>query len=891
MFSRIAANPSPSIRHTTTADDLSARGNPSVSLTPITDIKTRVLPIKIRQAIQEIANSSIQNKEKMDSLARSVYLAELRIQVLKEENSLQDQNNKNENSLKPILRDNISGLTEAEEKAIIDISKLSEEIQILEKKQKEQAEATTKTEKKFNNFLGIYTTLLKEKSDLETKKTDFDMQNRALKNGIHQKNDDIQSLNLALTSKDDLIKKAVEGKLSEVYEGMMRSTHLTRQNGVQFISESTMAELTEYLRKVTDQSKLRPEQKKYIDEKTKKQNTHTAISAGISLAVLAIAFMKNIFPFIIKSNQLSKAYNLAQENSDERIRLSAQYELISKEHFNELVKLVILATVLIIPIVFFRKRQEKTDIEAENLKKENPLQRFLKQEFINSTKSEDEEFFKFAFSLAEYANLKLFQNPIETMTAEVAKLVTNVIKNHETSIDINAIDKENINEYLGRFKESLQKKRVRSEEKLDAAIEKFITQQRRQGIGYILDESCDLSEKADFVKQYMTSNETKSARDLADKTIFMDEFIQVFNGANEDTLTNAIRNMIFNVSQEIIDKLSAANTGSIDLAASSFEQRIKDAMQEKHSLKETFEQANTELDGICQEKEKIEKEIHAVAEEIEAKKESMKTPAETMKGLRFSENQLKEFNEVLRKNKISIDLKGEYEDFSSNKIKNIKLQQREENEKLASLLEKHDKLYEHYAILQRRIKQNKDQLEKIEFLEATNRSDKDAQIKKIESSIKKHKEEIKRLASEERNLVNKLDDIRPLKEILTLKAIDRAKEKHLEQSNAELQSHALDKGYSSNYRSVGHFLQACLDTHAALQKDIEASGMPGLKNYFVKSDMDVADGMDNKNFQNVPISASVSDFKEEIRHGEKQYRIDHIYGYVPRRSDIEKIKE
>jgi hypothetical protein len=58
--------------------------------------------------------------------------------------------------------------------------------------------------------------------------------------------------------------------------------------------------------------------------------------------------------------------------------------------------------------------------------------------------------------------------------------------------------------------------------------------------------------------------------------------------------------------------------------------------------------------------------------------------------------------------------------------------------------------------------------------------------------------------------------------------------------------------------------------------------VPELKNFFVMSDMDVADGMDNKNFQNVPISASVSDFKEETRHGEIQYRIDHIYGYVPR---------
>ena len=888
MIPRIAAKPSPSIKHTTTADDLSVRGNPSVSLTPITDVKTRFLSIKIKQAIQKIANDSIQNKEKMDSLARSVHLAELGIQALKEENSLQDQGNKNENPLKPILREIIAGLTKEEKSVRDDISNLSKEMQILEKKQQEQADAATKRTNEFNRHYGVYKKLLKEASALRTKKGILDAQHHALQDGIHEKTYDIQNMALALKSKDDSIKKAVEGKISAIYEEMMKATPLFKQHGVQSISEITITELTEYLCKMTYQSKLRPEQIKYIEDKTKKQNMHMNISFGVFIAVPAIAFMKNVFPLLKKLYQLSNAYAQAQENSDERIRISAQYNLASKEHSQEFFKLVILSTALIIPFIFFRKRQDKTEKESENLKKHNPLQRILKQEFINSAKSEEEDIFKFAFSMVNYANMKLLKNPIETMTAEVTKLVTNARKNHETLIDINTIDKKNINEYFGRFKESLQKKRVRLEEKLDTAIANFISQQRREGVVHIVNEPCALSVKADFVKQYMLSNETKAARDLVDKSIFINELIQVFSGSNEDALTDAIRNMIANVSQEMIDKLSASDAGSSDMTASPFERRIKDAEQEKYTLKETLEQVNTELGAIGQEKEKIEKDISGVAEEIGDKERAMNTCAKNMETLRFSENQLKAFKDKLSNSGIPVTLKGEHEGYSREKIKNIDAQQREDNKKLESLLEKHDQLYEHYAILQRRIKQNKDQLEKIEFLEATNRSDKDAKIKKIENDIKTYQKKINELASKESDLVNNLDKVDHLKDILTLKAINGAKSRHLKQSDRNLQSHAVVKGYSSNYRSVGHFLQACLDTHAALQKNIEECGVPSLKNYFVKSDMDIADGMDNKNFQNVPISASVSDIKEEIRHGEKQYRIDHIYGYVPRGSDTQK---
>jgi len=73
-----------------------------------------------------------------------------------------------------------------------------------------------------------------------------------------------------------------------------------------------------------------------------------------------------------------------------------------------------------------------------------------------------------------------------------------------------------------------------------------------------------------------------------------------------------------------------------------------------------------------------------------------------------------------------------------------------------------------------------------------------------------------------------------------------------------------------------------MDIHAAFRQEIEASRVPDLNGYFIKSDIDVADGMDRRSGSHVPICASVANIRQEMNQGEEKYRIAHIYGYVPR---------
>ncbi len=501
---------------------------------------------------------------------------------------------------------------------------------------------------------------------------------------------------------------------------------------------------------------------------------------------------------------------------------------------------------------------------------------------------------KFAFGLAQHAkNIKLIKNPLETMAKEVTRLVMDARINGESSIKIDAVDRKKISEYLNRLKIDLKKENRRLEGKLDVEIGKIIVKQDKKGKKHDKSEFGDLSEKADFVKKSLVNAETKTpinneakvVCDMADKAKFIYEFSKIFNGSSEDEdrQTDAIGNMIVGISQDIFAKLSAADAGSINSETPSFVRRIKDVEQEKIELKETLQLANQKREEIAEENKKIEKVIHGVAKDIQTKENAMNESVETMKKFRFSENQLEALKEELSNN-IPVTLKGEYEGFSLKKINKIKTTQQENDEKLEDFLDEHGKLYEAYSGCQSERKEIEDHLEKIEILEEMNRAHKDTQIKKIEGHIKACEKEIADLKSKEKNLLSNLETIKPVKEMLTSKAIEMVKDRHLDQSEEALKKHAAIKGYSSNYRSVGHFLRACLDIHTALRQDIEASRVPDLNGYFIKSDIDVADGMDWKSGSHVPISASVANIFKETNQGEQKYRIAHIYGYVPRDS-------
>lgn len=877
MFSKITAQPS--FRHATTANDLSANRNSPINEVSISNVKTKALSAGTLQAIQKIADGSIQNKEKMENLVRRIHLAELQMHALKEEHSLQGHGNANGNSLKPILRETIVSLIDAEKTVRDQLSGLSKEIQLFEKKQQQLDDAAAKREAQFKKHFSEYKTLLKEKNDLEACQSVLNEQHLSLREDITKKNKNINSLERQLKSIDESIKKAFNEKISGIYEETMQASALFKQAGMQSISGVTMEKLTEFLRKATDQSKLTLEQKKNIDEKRRKQDIF--INAGMIIVCTAAAvidmFMTNTLPAISKNaDKLSKQTSLQeQKNSGES---SESVNGMNVIHHLFKVFFIMFAYQLSARLI----QAQSLEDEAVNLGKDNPLRRILKQNFVDPAKSKEEELFKFAFGLARHGNMKLFKSPMETMATEVIRLVTAARNGGDTSINIEAVDKGKINDYLNRIKDILKEERARLGEKLDVEIKNFIDQQIRPEIGRHINESSNLSAKANFVNQYMTSSEANTARAIADKAIFIDEYIQIFNGGNADDLADAIRNMIVNMSQKIIDHLSSADAGSIESAPSFFERRITDAEKKKQALEPSLQQANIELTQIAQENKKIEDDIQHVIQRIQAKKSDMATSEKAMTQIPLKQEQLAVYEPDLSAVGIHIDPPREYAGLTAKKIDHAKIQQREADEKLAGLLKEHGKLHKEYAILQNRRKQNEDQIEKIELLEKTNKADKDKQIKNIEDDVKKHQKEIERLAAEESTLVASLEKIAPLREILTEKAIKGAASRHLEQSDIALMNHALIKGYSSNYRSVGHFLQACLDTHASLQHEIEASGVPELKSYFAKSDMDIADGM-NRKFQTMPISASVSDFFVKVSNqGERQYLIDHIYGYVPR---------
>lgn len=878
MIRNNTAMPSSSMSHTISKKDLSSLEHPRISQPLTTHSKINGLPTEALQEIRKIADASIQNKEKRDNLLDSIRLADSKIKALEKK----EQNSQNESPRKSILREAISSITQNGEVIRERISNLSRNIQLLEKKQQQQADFAKKREREFNKHFSDYKELLKSKKDLEANKSVLSEQYLALQNGMHVKKADIESLKSKMESLDTLIKKALEGKVGEIYKETIRaSTLLLKKKGMQILPGGAVEELTKYLCEMTDHLS-KSEQIKYVEEKySPLALTMLMVALAINMAI-SISDFEESEPSEMKIERLS---NKKVANPHEEIHINEQYKLANMAHtkkWHQMLTPMTTAVLFVIMCIFLVMRFKKKSKEKEiaKIRSEHKLpQRTLKKEIINSEKSAEEELFNFAFSLVEHANMELIKSPLKTMAEEVSRLVMEVRMNGETSIKIDAVDKEKINEYLARLKDTLKRKSARLEEKLDIEIDK-------NGRNHDKTELSDLSEKADFVKQFLINsatkapinNEAKAVCDIADKAKFINEFSKIFNNSNEAMIADAIRNMIVSMSQEIIRKLSATDAGSINPETSSFERRIKDAEQKKQTFAQPLQQANTEFNEIVQKNEKIEENIQYVEKEIKSKKFGMSDSVEAMAQIPFSQNQLAVYEPELSDAGIHIKPKDEYAGLTPKKSEHVKAQQRENEKRLALLLEEHDNLHDQYSVLQKEKREKEDELEKIEFLEMSNKGE---QLRKFEENIKTCKKEIGKLMSEEKNLLNALEKINPLRDLLTLNAIKRVRRRHLAQSDKDLQKHAQKNVYSSNYRSVGHFLKSCLDIHTSLQQEIEASGVPELRGYFVESNINIADGM-NRNFRKIPISASVVDIVEIKIQGEKKYLIDHIYGFVPR---------
>ncbi len=245
MFSKTTATPSTSqpIRHATTSRDLSALRQTA------THSKINFLsPVALKE-IQKIAEASIQNKERVDSLMHSMHSAKLNIEALEEK----EQNNPNENLLKPKLRDAINKIEKKEKGIKEKISNISKEIQLLQKKQEQQDRTASQREKDFRKHLIDYQSLLKNKKDLEAAKLDLSGNNQVLQRDMNAKMGEVQKLGGQIKSLEESIKEMLEGKVGESYEEMMQaSTLLLKKHGMQLLSESTLDELTKYLFKMTD---------------------------------------------------------------------------------------------------------------------------------------------------------------------------------------------------------------------------------------------------------------------------------------------------------------------------------------------------------------------------------------------------------------------------------------------------------------------------------------------------------------------------------------------------------------------------------------------------------------------------------------------------------------
>lgn len=929
MLRNTAATSSASkpIRHATTASDVSALAQTAASQPLGTGQKVKGLSNETLQAIQEIADKSIQNKERIDSLMHSINL----LGVLKNEAFHEKEKHiEHENLRKKDLEKDIKSIKEKEKKIRDEISNVSEEIQFLEKKQEKKDRLAAEREAVFKTNLAKYKEISERIKGLEERNVSLGENHLILQKDIGEKDGDIKSLEKKMASVDASIKKLLEGQVEEAYEEMMQtSASMLKKHGKPFLSEITIGELTNYLNKMTDHPRSKSEQIKQVQNKYKLIKYATYMAAFASSPLITFSVFKALEPF---ERELERLRGKQGGSLHEQIRLNEKYDLVNaayNKRRSQMMAIMPMAIVLMllcmVAAVSLQRKLEKK--ATDKIKGENePLQRTLKRgvidQILHPGKSAEEELFKFAFGLVQHANIKLFKSPLRTMAKEVTRLVMEARNKDEASINVDEDYSKSIQGYLHQFKHDLKKEKDGLEKWFDDEIKKVIkdiekkakskkskhVEGSKKKESYLTDflssrdhEQKSLSEKADFLRAYKADEKTEKQIDdevkkiceMEDKAKFIHEFSKVLNGNNEGMLANAIKSITVGLAEEIIHKLSAADAEMPKSEASSssgsfFERSVKDEEQEKQTLRKTLTKIREEIKEIVQENQKIEKNIEEVGKEIREKRTDLINLKMAMTKIPLRENKLPEYKQDLSDAGIDVELQSEDAEFTAKKNKNIKMQQEEEERKLAELLKYQDELYFQYSEIQSDKNKKENQLETIEFMEK-NKPDRDEKIKNIENDIEKNKKEIDKLKLEEKKLLDSLSGVNKnlLEQIMTPNAIQRVKSKHLDQSEESLKRHAVRYGYSSNYRSVGHFLRACLDTHASFLKKIDESGVPELQGYFAKSDMDVADGMDWK-YQNKPISASVSDIVEKSDQEGTKYLINHIYGYVPRGSHITK---
>jgi len=894
-----------------TAGGASALEHATVSQALTTGSSVKRLSSETVQAIQKIAEDSILKQERIESLTQSIgVLTKMKTEALKEKALLIQH----EIAIKQRMKGEIDAITEKEKGVRNDISNVAEQIQSLEKKQERQARLVAEREAEFNKHFGSYKTLLEGKNALSESKSSLSEKQLALRHGVDEKRRDVNRLESKMKSLDASIKKLLESGVDESYEEMMHiSTALFKKHGKQVISESTMDELTEYIGRMTEQSKTKAEKIKNIENKYRIIK-YCAITAGLAIVPAIIGGMsKTLLPYQLERDRIG---NTVVYSLSEQVRLNQQYKAAeaayNKKH-NEMFGILGVAAVLVVIFAvaskYLRSSLQKKTTDKIRMNESEPTQRTLRSEAINGelgpSKSAEEALFKFAFGLAQHANLKLIKSPLDTMTKEVTRLVMEARANGASTINMEAIDKEKIQEYMTRLKGTLGKENERLEKKIDGEVKKLMNKLKRktnesmpfpeEKFEHFQDlmtseggPQWSVAEKASFLKLYFgmqlktnpADHDAKATCDLASKAEFVYEFSKVFNGPNETMLADAIGNMIGDMAQEMFQKMSSSDASSSTAEPRSFERCLQNADQEKQSLDQILKQVRANLADIVQDHEMLNEEIRGVEQEIRGNDDAMNRHKQAMTSIPLTKDQLAIYMSELSSAGIPVQPQDEYAGLSADKARHLKKKQIEEKESLPTLLKTHEALHDRYADLQAEKKQKEDQLKRAEFLDQ-NKTGKDAQIRKIDAEISAHQEEIDSLKKKEAALMNKIESMPPLREILTPNAVRRVKQRHLAQSGTDLKRHADRNGYSSNYKSVGHFLKACLDTHAAFHQKIDESADPDLQGFFARSDVDVADGMD-KLYRNKPIAASVADFQEVPDQDGKKYLIDHIYGYVPR---------
>ena len=755
MLRNTAAIPGASqfVRPANTAGDLPALEQAAIGQVSTTGSKLKSVPAETLQAIQKIANESIQNYERIDSLKQSIgLLTQLKKEALKEKALI----TQHEIAFKQRIKGEIDAITKKEKSVRNQISNVSEEIQSLEKKQDKQARLAAEREVEFNKHFSGYKTLLEGKNALAGRKSSLSENNLALRHGIAEKKVVVNSLESKMKSLDASIKKVLEGGVAEAYEETVHtSAALLKKHGKQVLSESTMEELTNYLCRMTDQPKTKAEKIKDVE------NKHRIIKYAVNMTVIAIApaiiggIYKTLQPYQLERDRIG---NTIAYSRSERVRLNRQYEAAeaayNKKH-NEMLGIIGVAAVLVAIFAFAGKKLQsgllKKATDNIRMNESEPTQRTLRSGAINGelgpSKSAEEALFKFAFGLAQHANMKLIKSPLEIMTKEVTRLVMEAKVNGRGSINIDAIDKEEIHDYVNRLKSTLGKENERLEKKVNAELLRLVNGVVRRGeregegrVSFTTVERRDyylsflttssihqksLPEKVEFLKTFLTDEKTKlladheakAVCDMAAKAEFIYEFSKVFSGSNETMLADAIRNMIGSLAQEMFNKWQSADTVPVNAETSTLERRIKHVDQEKQSLDQILKQARADLADIVKENEKIEEEIKGVEKEIRGNDDAIGVHKSAMVSIPLTKDQLAIYQSELSSTGIHVQPQGEYSGLSAAKARHVKERQREEKERLPALLKTHDTLHDQYAELQVNKKHKEDQLERTEFLE------------------------------------------------------------------------------------------------------------------------------------------------------------------------------